>query len=191
MAILAILDSVDDTKLIGKAVLGEMLASDEIIDDMFGLNYKIDAKDSETEKLSKEKAAEKSAEKARKVFTFALVGRDKTFFHPDVLENLAKGDGNANSKKDADIRRKEVAEALHEPLCNYAAKCPDKFLSSNALTLFLGALINSCPEGNEACSKLLEKLAKKIAQPFTPDDGMNLIESPAVHRLTKKILAKN
>ena len=81
-----------------------MLASDEIIDDMFGLNYKIDAKDSETEKLSKEKAAEKSAEKARKVFTFALVGRDKTFFHPDVLENLAKGDGNANSKKDADIR---------------------------------------------------------------------------------------
>ena len=51
-----------------------------------------------------EKAAEKSAEKARKVFTFALVGRDKTFFHPDVLENLAKGDGNANSKKDADIR---------------------------------------------------------------------------------------
>ena len=89
------------------------------------------------------------------------------------------------------FRRKEVAEALHEPLCNYASKNPDKFLSSNALTLFLGALINSCPEGNEACSKLLEKLAKKIAQPFTPDDGMNLIESPAVHRLTKKILAKN
>ena len=37
----------------------------------------------------------------------------------------------------------------------------------------------------------MEKLAKKIAQPFTPDDGMNLIESPAVHRFTKKILAKN
>ena len=97
-------DSVDDTKLIGKSVLGEMLASDEIIDEMFGLNQKIEAKDSEKERISKEKAAEKASEKARKVFTFALVGRDKTFFHPDVLENLAKGDGNANSKKDTDIR---------------------------------------------------------------------------------------
>ena len=89
------------------------------------------------------------------------------------------------------FRQKEVAECLHEPLCNYAAKDVDKFLSSNVLTLFLGALINSCPEGNVPCSKLLEKLAKKIAQPFTPDDGTNLIESPAVHMFTKKILAKN
>jgi len=167
MALLAMLDSVDDTKLVGKSVLGELVASDEIIEEII------------------------DTEKARKVFTFALVGRNKTFFHPDVLANLGQGDGNANSKKDADIRRKEVAECLHEPLCNYAAKNIDKFLSSNALTLFLGALINSCPEGNEACSKLLEKLAKKIAQPFTPEDGLNLIESPAVHMFTKKILAKN
>ena len=80
---------------------------------------------------------------------------------------------------------------MHEPLCNYAAKDVDKFLCSNVLTLFLGALINSCPEDSVPCSKLLDKLAKKIAQPFTPDDGMNLIESPAVHMFTKKILAKN
>ena len=65
------------------------------------------------------------------------------------------------------FRQKEVAECLHEPLCNYAAKDVDKFLTSNVLTLFLGALINSCPEGNVPCSKLLEKLAKKLAQPFT------------------------
>jgi len=167
MALLAMLDSVDDTKLIGKSVLGELVASDEVIEEIIDV------------------------EKARKVFTFALVGRNKTFFHPDVLSNLAAGDGNANSKKDADTRQKEVAECLHEPLCNYAAKDVDKFLSSNALTLFLGALINSCPEGSEACSKLLEKLAKKISQPFTPEDGTNLIESPAVHMFTKKILAKN
>ena len=35
---------------------------------------------------------------------------------------------------------------------------------------------------------MLEKLAKKIAQPFVPEDGTNLIESPAVHMFTKKIL---
>merc|ERR1711971_957349 len=149
MALLAMLDSVDDTKLVGKSVLGELIASDEGIEEII------------------------DNERARKVFTFALAGRNKTFFHPDVLANLAKGDGNANSKKDMAIRQKEVAECLHEPLCNYAAKDVDKFLTSNVLTLFLGNLI------------------KKIAQPFTPDDGMNLIESPAVHMFTKKILAKN
>merc|ERR1711970_1417609 len=74
------LDSVDDTKLTGKSVLGELIASDELIEEII------------------------DDEKARKVFTFALVGRNKTFFHPDVLANLAQGDGNANSKKDADIR---------------------------------------------------------------------------------------
>jgi len=167
MALLAMLDSVDDTKLVGKSVLGELIASEEGIEEII------------------------DNERARKVFTFALAGRNKTFFHPDVLANLSKGDGNANSKKDAAIRQKEVAECLHEPLCNYAAKDVDKFLSSNVLTLFLGALINSCPEENVPCSKLLEKLAKKIAQPFTPEDGTNLIESPAVHMFTKKILAKS
>ena len=80
MALLAMLDSVDDTKLVGKSVLGELIASEEGIEEII------------------------DNERARKVFTFALAGRNKTFFHPDVLANLSKGDGNANSKKDAAIR---------------------------------------------------------------------------------------
>ena len=60
--------------------MGELIASDEGIEEII------------------------DNERARKVFTFALAGRNKTFFHPDVLANLAKGDGNANSKKDMAIR---------------------------------------------------------------------------------------
>lgn len=34
-------------------------------------------------------------------------------------------------------------------------------------------------------------MAKKVAQPFTPGDATNLIESPAVHMLTKKLMVKH
>ena len=165
MALLAMLDTVDDTKLTGKTVLGELLANEQVLEDVI------------------------NDERSRKVFTFGLVGRNKAFFHPDVLANLSQGDG--NSKKDPDVRKKEVAEFLSEPLCTYVAKNLDKFLGSNSLTLFLGALVQSCPDGSSYGANLLEKLAKKIIQPFTPGDGKNFIESPAVHMFTKKILAKD
>ena len=47
------------------------------------------------------------------------VGRNKTYFHPDVLSNLGQGDGNPNSKKEPEIRRKELADNLTEPLAKY------------------------------------------------------------------------
>ena len=122
MAILAMLDSVDDTKLLEKAILSEMIKDDETIEDVI------------------------DDERARKVLYFALVGRCKTYFHPDVLANLSQGDGNANSKKPLETRQKEVSEAVREKICKFAEKNLDKFLANNQLTLFLGALVQSCPE---------------------------------------------
>lgn len=126
MTILSMLDSIDDTKLTTKSILGELVANDEVLEEILG------------------------NERSRKVLTFGLVGRNKTYFHPDVLANLSQGDGNANSKKDADIRQKEVSGFLIDPLCNYAEKNIDKFLSDNQMTLFLGALVQACPEDNAA-----------------------------------------
>ena len=166
MVLLAILDAVDDTKLTGKAVLSELISSEETIEEMLDDKY------------------------ARKVLIYALVGRNKTHFHPDVLTNLGQGDGNANSKKEPEIRRKEVADSIQDSLCNFAAKKLNSILTSSPMTLFLGALIQSTESENANVGKLLEKLAKKIAQPFVPGDGTNLIESPAVHMFTKKILGK-
>ena len=165
MALLAMLDAVDDTKLTGKAVLGEILSSDEGLEEII------------------------NNERARKVLTFGLVGRNKTYFHPDVIANLAQGDG--HSKKDAEIRRKEVAENIVEPLAQHINANVETFLSSNNLIMFMKALFEGAPDGNAQVIKLLENLAKKIAQPFTVNDGQNLIENPGVHMFTKKILAKD
>lgn len=164
MAILAMLDTVDDTKITGKAILGEILTCDEGLEEII------------------------SNERARKVLTFGLVGRNKTYFHPDVIANLAKGDG--HSKKDPEVRRKEVAESIVEPLCQYIMANLETFLGENNLIMFMKALFEGAPEGNAQVIKLLDQLAKKIAQPFTLGDGQNLIESAGVHMFTKKILGK-
>ena len=159
MAILAMLDTVDDTKITGKAILGEILTCDEGLEEII------------------------SNERARKVLTFGLVGRNKTYFHPDVIANLAKGDG--HSKKDPETRRKEVAESIVEPLCLHIMANLENFLGENNLIMFMKALFEGAPEGNAQVIKLLDQLAKKIAQPFTLGDGHNLIESAGVHMFTK------
>ena len=165
MVLLVILDCVDDTKLTEKAILGELTVNNDVIEEII------------------------SDDRARKVLLFAMTGKNKTYFHPDVISHLNEGNGNPNSKKDADLRRKEVADALTKPLINYISENLDRFLSTNNLIIFLQGVLLNCAEDN--LGKLVDQLAKKIVQPFTPNDGVNLIESPAVHMFTKKILAKN
>ena len=127
-------------------------------------------------------------ERSRKVLTFGLVGRNKIYFHPDVITNLSRGDG--HSKKDREVRRKEVAESIIDPLCQHISANLETFLGDNHFIVFMKALFEGAPEGNAQVVKLLDQLAKKIAQPFTLGDGQNLIESPGVHMFTKKILGK-
>lgn len=166
MVLIAILDCVDDTKLTSKAILGELTANDDILEDIM------------------------SDDRARKVLLFAMTGKNKVFFHPDVISHLNQGEGNPNSKKEAQIRCKEVAEAVAPSLTSYISKNLEKFLSSNNLLIFLQAVILNSSEEDSHFVKLLDQVAKKVSQPFIPGDGDNLIESAGVHMFTKKILGK-
>ena len=51
----------------------------------------------------------------------SFLGRDTKYFHPDYLALLTPGDGNVHSKKELDIKRKELASAVQEPLCQVSA----------------------------------------------------------------------
>jgi pumilio family protein 6 len=166
MALIAILDAVDDTKLTGKAVFGELTANDEVLEGIIANSH------------------------SRKVLTFAMVGRSKTYFHPDVLANLGKGDGNSGSKKDAETRRSELADALATPLFSYINKNLDHFLATNPLVIFLGGALLNAPKGNLEAIELFKTIAEKVTQPFVPGDGSNLMENPAIHTFVKKILGK-
>ncbi|TNM92401.1 hypothetical protein fugu_019413, partial [Takifugu bimaculatus] len=97
LVLLAVFDCVDDTKLVKQAVLSEILSSlDEVITNKYG----------------------------KKVLLYLLSPRDPAHLLPEIIRMLQQGDGNAHSKKDAAIRRKElldvVSPALLDYLCNNA-----------------------------------------------------------------------
>lgn len=157
-----ILDCVDDTKYVSKAIVGELLENlEDIVESEYG----------------------------KKVLIFLVNARNKTYFHPDYLANLAKGDGNANTKKDPELRREEHVAAAAASILDYIQSHLGKMLQDNSCVLLLGALLSSIPKTEKKLDKVLTKIAEKVCEPFVPGDGDNLIENSAVHRLLKKLMS--
>ena len=67
LALLAMCDAIDDTKLFNKLVLAELL---------------------------KDVASAARDKHARKVLLYLLAPRDKKYFHPDIVKKLQAGDSN-------------------------------------------------------------------------------------------------
>lgn len=165
LVLLAVFDAVDDTKLVGKAILGEMAEHlPEILGNKFG----------------------------QKVVSYLFAPRSKTYFHPDVLEILKSGDGNANSKKDAEIRWNELAvEAAGKFMIKHLVENIKDFLFNNQLTLLLGAILNG-ERKNVNVEDVLKVLAMEAAIPFhSDDDEPNIVENTASHILLKKTIQKD
>merc|ERR1712142_1296260 len=85
--LLAAIDVTDDTKMMSKALIEELAASSE------SLTSVMESKHGKT------------------VIYYLIHHRDPRHVHPDLLSILKAGDGNANSKKDPDVRRRELSSA--------------------------------------------------------------------------------
>ncbi|KAF3815983.1 hypothetical protein GH733_016088 [Mirounga leonina] len=92
LVLLAAFDCIDDTKLVKQIIISEIISSlPNIINDKYG----------------------------RKVLLYLLSPRDPAHTVREIIEVLQKGDGNAHSKKDAAIRRRELLEAISPALLSY------------------------------------------------------------------------
>ncbi|XP_013407953.1 pumilio homolog 3 isoform X2 [Lingula anatina] len=160
MVMLALFDAVDDTKLMEKAVLQEMLKSlYEVCFDQYGL----------------------------KVLLYLLSPRDQVYFHPDVIKVLELGDANPNSKKDAAVRRKELLSAVSSPLLQFIVDHTKELVMSNSrLLLILDILTHA--EGDPTAA--MEAICKIAAEPFVSGslENFHIIEHPAGHMTLKKLI---
>ena len=176
MVLLASFDCVDDTKLLAKAVMSELDTKQDGDGDNSGGTM----------------GDVLSTDFGRKTLMYLLAGRDKTYFHPDYLALLEQGDGNDYSKKDTDIRRKEMAEAAQPALFKFLAQNLFGILSSGKLgpsTIFLQAVLNAEFTDHELAKPVLRRMAEISAEPFEPSDkGLSLIENSAFNRLLKKVI---
>jgi len=95
--LLGAIDVTDDTKMMSKALIEELAASSE------SLTSVMESKHGKT------------------VLFYLMHHRDPRYVHPDLLAILKAGDGNATSKKDPEIRRRELSAASLPHLLRHLA----------------------------------------------------------------------
>jgi len=164
MVLMAIFDTVDDTKLVGKAIIGELCENFvDIINDKFGL----------------------------RVVKYLVAGRDKAYTYPDILTIMEKGDGNEHSKKDPAVRRKELTEAASGPILNWLGERLQAGLYDPPSTITFTCILNHLPH-SEHLNKIWGLLAEEASKPFIEGEGTpNIIENTASNMLLKKIILKD
>lgn len=91
--VLALLDTTDDTKLLNKSIIRPI-----VVDNV---------------------AAVTASVHGRKVVHFLLCHRDSRLFTKFVLDLLRAGDSNEHSKKDANVRAREIVELCRTPLLKW------------------------------------------------------------------------
>lgn len=115
MFLLAILDSVDDTKLISKVILDELLRSiDQVIENDYG----------------------------RKVVSYLIAPRDSRFFIKEYVKRLEKGDLSESSKKDPEKRRAELFEYSKPAILEYLKKNSDTILLNGPFGILVPIFLN-------------------------------------------------
>ena len=165
LVLLGIFEAVDDTKLVGKAIVGELMELvDTVITNKFGL----------------------------RVVKYLMAGRDKTYTYPDAIALLEKGDGNEHTKKDANTKRKELIESAAGPLLEWLKVKLVPNLFDPPSTITLTCILNNLP-ASEKLDEVWGLLAEEATKPFLSgeSDTPNIIENTASNMLLKKIIIKD
>jgi pumilio family protein 6 len=139
LVMLALFDVVDDTKLVQKAILDEMMKSlEDLAKDLYG----------------------------RKVLLYLLAPRSPLHFYPDIIAILQQGNNNLHSKKDISVRRQELLTHVSRSFVDWVAQHIEEHIDDNALLVLITAIIQhvKCDP-----TLAMTAIVKLVAKPFIPD----------------------
>lgn len=131
--IIAIINSMDDTKALKKAIFDPMFAHIDYI---------------------------AANEWGRRIVEWFVAPGDQTLFHPQICGYLEAG--LLNSKKDKEVRRAEVAEAVEGPLCVAIAKNAAFWLRGGHTGLATAAILRRADHGKAYVGEAYEAVAKLL-----------------------------
>lgn len=154
LPIISIFDSVDDTVLVSKIFLG----------------------------LSQEDFSHiLSHHQGRKIYLYLVSPRDPKYFHPDVTKVLKIGDGNATTRKPADIRSRELQEKiLPEFIKSLAKTLPDNIRNKSNSILYLAALRSHFVDLTVLDESLVQALKSKPG--IVEEDSAHVVAISAFRR---------
>ncbi|XP_022058739.2 pumilio homolog 3 [Acanthochromis polyacanthus] len=164
LVLLAVFDCVDDTKLVKQAVLSEILASlDEVIGNKYG----------------------------KKVLLYLLSPRDPAHLLPEIIKVLEKGDGNAHSKKDAAVRRKELLEVVSPPLLEYLHDNAATMAMDKATSVTISDILASACGDLRPAMTAVAQLANQELVPGGISGQLHMAEHPAGHLVLKWLIEQD
>lgn len=163
MMLLALFDSVDDTVLVQKIILSEL--QEDLVN--IALN-----------------------EYGKHVILYLVARRKSLYFSPDVVEYLCQGDNNSASKKLADIREKELLDAIRDPLFDAIIADSATWLSNGSIAMITLAIlkVGSGEKLNSAFKSIAKFLTNVDSNIKDNDTEYNVIEHPGLHTMLKKLI---
>lgn len=162
ITLLALFDSVDDTIILKKMIVAEL--QKDLVE--IALN-----------------------EHGRHVILYLVAKRDSHYFPPSIIEYLRQGDNNLISKKPADVREKELLEAIRNPFLKAITTDVATWLSNSNIAMVTLAILKV--GSGEELSSTFESIAKFICGNFKikqNDIEYNVIEHSGLHMMLKKLI---
>lgn len=165
LVLLAAFDCIDDTKLVKQAIISELVSSlAEVISNKHG----------------------------KKVLLYLLSPRDPAHLLPEIVQLLEKGDGNAHSKKDMAVRRRELLEAVSPPLLQYLCENTCSMVMDKACSVvvrdILGAALGDLRPAMEAIAQLA---AAEDLVAGGVEGQLHMAEHPAGHLVLKWLIEQD
>uniref|UniRef100_T1J1K3 PUM-HD domain-containing protein n=1 Tax=Strigamia maritima TaxID=126957 RepID=T1J1K3_STRMM len=160
LVLLAIFDCLDDTELVKKIIISEIITNfRDIIFDPEG----------------------------KKVVIYLLAGRDTDYISPGIIDILKEGDANSISKKDKPTRQKELLAGIAPTIANFFIQNPRELLFNVNTVHIAQSVLRFIPEFR---NKTLDTVVSITSEPFSADDktSSHIIDNSIGHSFLKKLL---
>ncbi|KAK0081162.1 hypothetical protein PV325_012688 [Microctonus aethiopoides] len=163
LILMAMFDSIDDTVLMKKILIPELLS------DINGLI---------------------STEYGRKIILYLVARRDPRHFHPEFIALLQEGDGNAVSKKPAEIREKELLQAVIDCFLESITTVTSVWLESGTIAMVTLSILKA-GQGEkltDAFTAITEYLIDINSIIKEDEIKYSAVEHPGLHMMLKKLI---
>ncbi|XP_051875470.1 pumilio homolog 3 [Pristis pectinata] len=164
LVLAAAFDCIDDTKLVKQIILSEIISSlPNLINNKYG----------------------------KKVLLYLLSPRDPAHSVPEIIKLLQQGDGNAHSKKDTDIRHRELLEAISPHLLKYLQENAREMVMNKATSVIVVDILGCAIGDVQPSMNAIANIAAETFEPGGKNGEPHMAEHPAGHLVLKWLIEQD
>lgn len=157
---MGLFDVVDDTVMLNQTVISELVKHrGELLKNKFGV----------------------------KVFVYLMMGRNPCVITPDTIELLKQGDGNENSKKEPELRRKELRTIVQQPLIDALCENLEELFQDAEISVAVGEIVIAADDDLQR--KIMTHVVKHLQTPYETNAEKHFVESNHGNFFLKKLLS--